>query len=109
MRHRHRHGADPSGDDSGHGRGRHRHAHHGGFGGRRGGRAFYYVELRFLVLAMIAEQPRHVYELMRGIEERMGGSYSPSPGVIYPTLAWLEDMGYTRVEAEGGGRKRYGI
>jgi len=36
----------------------------------------------------------------------MGGSYSPSPGVIYPTLSWLEDMGYARVEAEGGGRKR---
>ena len=37
----------------------------------------------------------------------MGGSYSPSPGVIYPTLSWLEDMGYAAVEAEGGGRKRY--
>ena len=58
---------------------------------------------------MTAEQPRHGYELMRAIEERMGGSYSPSPGVIYPTLAWLEDMGYARVEAEGGGRKRYSI
>jgi DNA-binding PadR family transcriptional regulator len=55
---------------------------------------------------MIEEQPRHGYELMRAIEERMGGSYSPSPGVIYPTLAWLEDMGYARVEAEGG-RKSY--
>jgi DNA-binding PadR family transcriptional regulator len=57
---------------------------------------------------MIEEQPRHGYELMRAIEERMGGSYSPSPGVIYPTLAWLEDMGYARVEAEGG-RKSYAI
>jgi DNA-binding PadR family transcriptional regulator len=57
---------------------------------------------------MIEEQPRHGYELMRAIEERMGGSYSPSPGVIYPTLAWLEDMGYARVEA-GGGRKSYAI
>jgi len=57
---------------------------------------------------MIAEQPRHGYELMRAIEERMGGSYSPSPGVIYPTLSWLEDMGYARVEAEGG-RKSYAI
>jgi DNA-binding PadR family transcriptional regulator len=56
---------------------------------------------------MIAEQPRHGYELMRAIEERMGGSYS-HPGVIYPTLSWLEDMGYTRVEAEGG-RKSYAI
>jgi DNA-binding PadR family transcriptional regulator len=55
---------------------------------------------------MIEEQARHGYELMRAIEERMGGSYSPSPGVIYPTLSWLEDMGYARVEAEGG-RKSY--
>jgi DNA-binding PadR family transcriptional regulator len=57
---------------------------------------------------MIAEQPRHGYELMRAIEERMGGSYSPSPGVIYPTLFWLEDMGYARVQAEGS-RKSYAI
>jgi DNA-binding PadR family transcriptional regulator len=57
---------------------------------------------------MIDEQPRHGYELMRAIEERMGGSYSPSPGVIYPTLSWLEDMGYARVEADGG-RKSYAI
>ncbi len=56
---------------------------------------------------MIAEQPSHGYELMRAIEERMGGSYSPSPGVIYPTLSWLEDMGYAVVETEGAGRKRY--
>jgi DNA-binding PadR family transcriptional regulator len=76
--------------------------------GERGGRPFDYGELRLLVLWMIEEQPRHGYELMRAIEERMGGSYSPSPGVIYPTLAWLEDMGYARVEAEGG-RKSYAI
>lgn len=58
---------------------------------------------------MIAEEPRHGYELMRAIEERMGGSYSPSPGVIYPTLSWLEDMGYALVETEEAGRKRYRI
>jgi DNA-binding PadR family transcriptional regulator len=58
---------------------------------------------------MIADEPRHGYELMRAIEERMGGTYTPSPGVIYPTLAWLEDMGYTIAEAETGGRKRYRI
>ena len=50
---------------------------------------------------MIAEQPRHGYELMKGIEERMGGGYSPSPGVIYPTLAWLEDMGYAAGDSRG--------
>jgi DNA-binding PadR family transcriptional regulator len=57
---------------------------------------------------MIEKEPRHGYELMRAIEERMGGSYSPSPGVIYPTLSWLDDMGYARVEAESG-RKSYAI
>lgn len=55
---------------------------------------------------MLAETPRHGYELIKAIEERLGGSYTPSPGVIYPTLSWLEDMGYASVVAEGG-RKRY--
>jgi DNA-binding PadR family transcriptional regulator len=58
---------------------------------------------------MIAEQPRHGYELMKAIEERMGGGYSPSPGVIYPTLSWLEDMGYAAAEALEGNRKRFRI
>ena len=46
---------------------------------------------------------------MKAIEDRTGGSYSPSPGVIYPTLSWLEDMGYTVAESEAAGRKRYRI
>ena len=58
---------------------------------------------------MIAEQPRHGYELIKAVEERFGGAYSPSPGVIYPTLSWLDDMGYAAIEAEEGGRKRYRI
>lgn len=58
---------------------------------------------------MIAENPSHGYELIRAIEERMGGSYTPSPGVIYPTLSWIEDMGYAVVETEGAGRKRYRV
>lgn len=58
---------------------------------------------------MIAEEPRHGYELIKAIEERMGGSYSPSPGVMYPTLSWLEDSGYAAVEAAEGNRKRYRI
>lgn len=70
---------------------------------------FDYGELRLLALAMIAEQPRHGYELMKAIEERMGGAYTPSPGVIYPTLSWLEDMGYAVAVAEESGRKRYRI
>lgn len=89
--------------------GHHGHHHHGRHGGGRHGRAFDYGELRLVVLAMIAEQPHHGYELIKAIEERMAGSYSPSPGVIYPTLAWLEDMGYTAPETADGARKRYRI
>jgi DNA-binding PadR family transcriptional regulator len=98
------------GSDADHGE-RHRGGHHERRHGRhhrgRGERPFDYGELRLLLLAMTAEQPRHGYELMKAIEERTGGSYSPSPGVIYPTLAWLEDSGFATVEAEAGGRKRY--
>jgi DNA-binding PadR family transcriptional regulator len=115
MRHRHkghRHGRgfeEPEATED-RGFGRHRHRRHGvSSRGRREGRPFDYGELRLLALAMIAEQPRHGYELMKAIEERMGGTYSPSPGVIYPTLAWLEDMGYAAVETEDAGRKRYRI
>lgn len=81
---------------------------HAGRGGRRGGRLFDYGELRLLVLALIAQAPAHGYELIKTIEDRFGGAYTPSPGVIYPTLAWLEDMGYASVAAEGG-RKSYAI
>ncbi|SON54588.1 Transcriptional regulator YqjI [Hartmannibacter diazotrophicus] len=78
-------------------------------GGRGRGRLFDYGELRLLALAMFVEQPRHGYELIKAIEERFGGSYSPSPGVIYPTLSWLEDMGYIELVPEEGARKRYRI
>ncbi|WP_426955768.1 PadR family transcriptional regulator [Muricoccus radiodurans] len=88
------------------------HGHHRGHhhrGGRHGGRLFDYGDLRLLLLAMIAERPRHGYELIKAVEERFGGSYTPSPGVIYPTLSWLDDMGYAAIEAEAAGRKRYSI
>lgn len=93
---------------------RHHHPHHPhhrghGRGGRHGGRPFDYGELRLLLLAMIAERQRHGYELIKAIEERFGGSYTPSPGVIYPTLAWLDDMGYAAIEAGESGRKLYSI
>jgi DNA-binding PadR family transcriptional regulator len=113
MRHRHqgnRHRYDDTETTEDRGFSRHRHSHHDRYSReRRGGRPFDYGELRLLALAMIAEQPRHGYELMKAIEERMGGTYSPSPGVIYPTLAWLEDMGYAAVETQDAGRKRYRI
>jgi len=114
MIHRHRDGSDrrfalpdDMADRRHEGHHRHNRGHHSG--GRRGGRFFDYGDLRLVALAMIAEQPRHGYEIIKGIEERMAGSYSPSPGVIYPTLSWLEDMGYTVPETENGARKRYHI
>jgi len=104
MKHEHAH-------RGGEGRGHRRHGpdHEGSGGGGRRGRPFDYGDMRLLVLTLISEEPRHGYELIRAIEERMGGSYAPSPGVIYPTLAWLEDMGYATVEPEQNGRKRYSI
>jgi DNA-binding PadR family transcriptional regulator len=93
-------------DDEGHGRGRGRHGHHGP---RRGGRPFDNGELRLVILQLIADSPRHGYELMKEIEDRLGGTYSPSPGVIYPTLSLLEELGHTTVEAGATGKKLYTI
>ena len=79
-------------------------------GGRRGGgRMFGHGDLKLLLLALIEQQPRHGYEMIRMIEDMFHGHYSPSPGVIYPTLTMLEEMGYASVEAEQGGRKLYAI
>ena len=65
-------------------------------------------EIRFLVLDAIRERPRHGYEVIQHIEQRAGGTYRPSPGVIYPTLQMLEELGQARV-AETAGRKAYEI
>jgi DNA-binding PadR family transcriptional regulator len=51
---------------------------------------------------MITDRPAHGYDLIKALEERMGGGYSPSPGVIYPTLTMLEEQGFADVTAEGG-------
>ena len=102
----HRHFSPP--DDNSGSSHRGRHGGHGR-GGRHGGRLFDYGELRLLLLAIIADAPSHGYELIKTVEDRFGGSYSPSPGVIYPTLAWLDDMGYAVIEPSEGGRKRYRI
>ena len=86
--------------------------HRGGRGGRGpgGGRVFGHGGLRFVLLQLIADKPAHGYELIKAIEDRLGGSYAPSPGVVYPTLTLLEELGYLSVEtADGGGRKRYSI
>ena len=79
-------------------------------GGRRGGggRMFGHGDLKLILLALIAEQPRHGYQLIRTIEEMFGGSYAPSPGAVYPTLTMLEEMGYATIDtSEGGTRKLY--
>lgn len=79
-------------------------------GGRRGGgRMFGHGDLKLLLLALIEQQPRHGYELIRLIEEMFHGHYSPSPGAIYPTLTMLEELGHAQVENEQGGRKLYAI
>ena len=69
----------------------------GGWGGSRGRdrkRMFEGGELRLVLLKLIADQPRHGYELIKAIEEMTGGDYAPSPGIVYPTLTMLEDMGH---------------
>jgi len=65
-------------------------------------------ELQLVLLALLAERARHGYELIKALEERSGGFYSPSPGMVYPALSWLEEVGYASVAAEGS-RKLYSI
>jgi DNA-binding PadR family transcriptional regulator len=77
-------------------------------GGRGGGRDFLRAgrmlgdgELRLIALTLIEEQPRHGYDIIRALEERTSGFYSPSPGVVYPTLTYLEEAGYATSATEG--------
>jgi DNA-binding PadR family transcriptional regulator len=70
---------------------------------------FQHGDLRLLVLALIAEAPRHGYELIREIESRLGGAYAPSPGVVYPTLTMLEELGYVSSEITEGTKRQYTI
>src|SRR6476659_4136193 len=97
--------------------GRHQGEGPGGWGrgGRGGGGDWFRVgrmlqqgDLKLLALALIAEQPRHGYELIKLIEEKTSDCYSPSPGVVYPTLTFLEEAGYVTAESEGA-KKRYTI
>lgn len=76
-------------------------------GGMRRGRLFGREELRLMVLALLADGPQHGYQLMRGFEERSGGGYVPSPGVLYPLLAMLEEMALVdSVTADDGKRRQ---
>jgi len=113
---------------SGHGCGKRHAMHRGGrshgfghgrgFGGRhrdddegRGPRRrmFDSGELRLVLLKLIADEPRHGYDLIRQIEELTGGAYAPSPGVIYPTLTLLDDMGQIEAQQSVGAKKLFAI
>jgi DNA-binding PadR family transcriptional regulator len=100
------------------------HRHHGGFRGRRGfigrfggfmngpgmraARMIASGDLQLIILALLSERPRHGYEIIKAIEEHSSGIYTPSPGVVYPALTYLEEMGYASVEQEGN-KKQYRI
>jgi DNA-binding PadR family transcriptional regulator len=100
---------------------RHDDSHHSGRGRHRGGgwssnptdlelrRFFAHGDLRLVILRLIAEKPRHGYEIIKEIEERVAGAYSPSPGVIYPTLTLLEELGYVAISPGEGARKLHEI
>jgi DNA-binding PadR family transcriptional regulator len=75
----------------------------------RAGRVFEQGDLKYVILRLLAEKPRHGYEIIKELEERFGGAYAPSPGTVYPTLTMLEDLGYARAMPEEGGRKIYEI
>jgi len=81
-----------------------------GMGGRafRAGRRLASGDLQLVLLALLAERASHGYELIKALEERSDGFYAPSPGMVYPALTWLEEMGYASVTAEGA-RKLYSI
>jgi DNA-binding PadR family transcriptional regulator len=89
----------------------------GSFGGRHGmgggdmmraGRMLAQGDLRLIALALIAEQPRYGYEIIKLLEDKTAGWYSPSPGIVYPTLTYLEEAGYVTAQAEGA-KKLYTI
>jgi DNA-binding PadR family transcriptional regulator len=99
--------------------------HHGGRGfghfgkgfmdsGDMGGRAFGMgrklasVDLQLLILGLLADKPRHGYEIIKALDERSKGFYIPSPGMVYPALTYLEEIGHATVEADGA-RKLYQI
>jgi len=101
---RHRGGEGPGdfGDRFGEGFGR-------GFGDGDGfgrGRKFTSEDLQLMLLVLLAERPSHGYELIKALDARSNGFYSPSPGMVYPALTYLEELGYVSVTLEGN-RKRY--
>lgn len=103
----HEHRSRHRGGRHGFGWGEPEDGHRGGGGRRR--RVFDSGELRLILLKQIADQPRHGYELIRAIEELSGGVYVPSPGVVYPTLTMLQEMGQIEEAASDGARKAFAV
>ena len=92
------------------------HARHWGGRGERGGREggrsrrmFDGGELRLVLLKLIADEPRHGYDLIREIESLTGGAYAPSPGVVYPTITMLDDMGFIAQQQSEGAKKAFAV
>lgn len=79
----------------------HGHHHHHGGGRERGPKMFDAGAMRYVVLHLLAEKPRHGYELIKEIEQLAGGGYTPSPGAIYPLLSMLLDLGHIESSADG--------
>jgi DNA-binding PadR family transcriptional regulator len=75
----------------------------------RAARLFEQGDLKYVILRLLEEKPRHGYEIIKDLESRFGGAYAPSPGTVYPTLTMLEDIGYARIVPEEGGKKIYEI
>lgn len=97
----------PFGGHMGHGRGGGRgFGLHGGRGRRR---MFDADSLRLILLKLLSDSPRHGYDLIREVEERSGGAYVPSPGVVYPTLTLIADMGHAAEQPATSGRRLYAI
>ncbi|BBK30054.1 DNA-binding PadR family transcriptional regulator [Stella humosa] len=99
-------------DDSDSHFGRHDGGRHerGGRGGRGGGRRMFESgELKLVLLRLLEDQPRHGYDFIREIETRTGGAYVPSPGVVYPTLTLLDDLGHIAEARADGTRRLYSI
>lgn len=78
-------------------------------GGGRSRRMFDGSELRLVLLKLIADEPRHGYELIKAVEELTGGAYAPSPGMVYPALTMLAEMELITEQASETTRKRFGI
>jgi len=97
-----RHGGPWGGGEWGRGR---------GFGLHGGGprRMFEQGDLKLVVLGLLGQKPHHGYELIKAVEEMSGGAYAPSPGVIYPLLTMLEELGLAQVESSDGAKKRFAL